>query len=313
MESQQEKRTTLKLCPKCEILGNGNFCTHCGYSLESSKENIKSIEENILKKSPLQNCCCDPHDQTSNNLQNTSKKSKKDKSNTFPRDKTTETNGNVVAPTETLQRGSIVKLNVGGTLFMTSLSTLVGNGSDHMLAAMFSGRHELKKQEDGSYFIDRDGTHFRYILNYLRGGSKTLPDDKKVISELMEECEFYQLEGLLRALKERFPDELSCSGSQTNIPSNMCIIVEQNTNHNHATIRAGDLRFLEHTFEELANVSPDSKNDVVYRDTFNKSQISLKNFDKMGWFQALYDHRFYLAASAPLFKNTIEYIFHNKQ
>jgi hypothetical protein len=78
---------------------------------------------------------------------------------------------------------------------MTSLSTLVSNGSDNMLAVMFSGRHKLKKQEDGSYFIDRDGTHFRYVLNYLRGSVKTqLPDDKKVISELMEECEFYQLE-----------------------------------------------------------------------------------------------------------------------
>lgn len=35
-----------------------------------------------------------------------------------------------------------------------------------MLAAMFSGRHELLKEEDGCVFIDRDGTHFRLeILN----------------------------------------------------------------------------------------------------------------------------------------------------
>jgi hypothetical protein len=35
---------------------------------------------------------------------------------------------------------------------------------------MFSGRHQLKTESDGSHFIDRDGTHFRYILNYLRDG-----------------------------------------------------------------------------------------------------------------------------------------------
>ena len=54
-----------------------------------------------------------------------------------------------------------------------------------MLAVMFSGRHQLKRESDGSYFIDRDGTHFRYILNYLRdGGFKpgTLPTDRLVLN-----------------------------------------------------------------------------------------------------------------------------------
>lgn len=33
-----------------------------------------------------------------------------------------------------------------------------------MLAAMFSGRYPVPKDQDGYVFIDRDGTHFRYIL-----------------------------------------------------------------------------------------------------------------------------------------------------
>ena len=37
-----------------------------------------------------------------------------------------------------------------------------------MLGAMFSGRHEVQTDEDGVVFIDRDGTHFRHILNFLR-------------------------------------------------------------------------------------------------------------------------------------------------
>ena len=39
-----------------------------------------------------------------------------------------------------------------------------------MFEAMFSGRHTLTATEEGTYFIDRDATHFRYILNYLPHG-----------------------------------------------------------------------------------------------------------------------------------------------
>ena len=56
-----------------------------------------------------------------------------------------------------------VKLNVGGVLYKTSLTTLVKD-TNSMLAAMFSGRFELKLDEDGSYFIDRDGELFRYCM-----------------------------------------------------------------------------------------------------------------------------------------------------
>lgn len=53
-----------------------------------------------------------------------------------------------------------IKLDVGGHVYTTSLLTLTRE-SDSMLAAMFSGRHELIREEDGCVFIDRDGTHFR--------------------------------------------------------------------------------------------------------------------------------------------------------
>ena len=56
--------------------------------------------------------------------------------------------------------GKTVKLNVGGKIFKTSLETLCKDPRS-MLAAMFSGRFELKPDEDGAYFIDRDGKLFR--------------------------------------------------------------------------------------------------------------------------------------------------------
>ena len=63
---------------------------------------------------------------------------------------------------------STVKLDVGGQHFTTTVQTLTKDPNS-MLAAMFSGKFEMKPSEDGSFFIDRDGTHFRFILNFLRG------------------------------------------------------------------------------------------------------------------------------------------------
>ena len=71
-----------------------------------------------------------------------------------------------------------------------------------MLHAMFSERW-TPPNEDGSYFIDRDGTHFRYILNCLRTEKPIVPEDKIVREELLAEAEFYQVEGIIKALKER--------------------------------------------------------------------------------------------------------------
>ena len=72
-----------------------------------------------------------------------------------------------------------------------------------MLHAMFSGRFNTKASEDGSYFIDRDGTHFRYILNYLRNGQLIVPKEEmvRIREELLAEAEFYQIEGIIKTLK----------------------------------------------------------------------------------------------------------------
>jgi len=56
-----------------------------------------------------------------------------------------------------------IKLNVGGRIYKTTLDTL-RKDPDSMLCVMFSGRFELKADEDdGAYFIDRDGVLFRYV------------------------------------------------------------------------------------------------------------------------------------------------------
>jgi len=98
---------------------------------------------------------------------------------------------------------STIKLNVGGKIYKTTLDTL-RKDPDSMLCAMFSGRFELKVDEDdGAYFIDRDGKLFRYILNYLRDGELRCPDDEAIRKDLLAEAKFYQIQGIVTQLEKQ--------------------------------------------------------------------------------------------------------------
>eukprot|EP00033_Pygsuia_biforma_P003511 GCRY01003844.1.p1 GENE.GCRY01003844.1~~GCRY01003844.1.p1 ORF type:complete len:240 (+),score=44.21 GCRY01003844.1:191-910(+) len=90
----------------------------------------------------------------------------------------------------------IIHLNVGGKLFSTTISTLRSE-KNTMLDAMFSGRMPLRKDENGRYFIDRNGKWFSYVLDYLRDlNSFIVPADGELRRILAREADYFQLEGL---------------------------------------------------------------------------------------------------------------------
>lgn len=89
-----------------------------------------------------------------------------------------------------------VDLNVGGTHFKTSLTTLLKG--ETMLSAMFSGRMPLQKDENGMIFIDRDGRQFYRVLNFLRDGEISLPETQSELDELIREAQFYCIEDLIK-------------------------------------------------------------------------------------------------------------------
>lgn len=116
---------------------------------------------------------------------------------------------------KTLLKGSpsqYVKLNVGGRLYYTTIGTLTKH--DTMLSAMFSGRMEVLTDSEGWILIDRCGSHFGTILNYLRDASVSLPESSKEISELLAEAKYYCIAGLAlsceRALVKNMEPEPIC-------------------------------------------------------------------------------------------------------
>ena len=143
-----------------------------------------------------------------------------------------------------------VNLNIGGQHFTTSIQTLTKD-PDSMLAAMFSGRFELKPCEDGAFFIDRDGTHFRYILNYLRTGKLNLPEGTTFVKELLEEAEFYQIQGMI---DELVPSESTLAAST---PTEIFLESEILTNEEHQRVLKAWLSPLKGKWRLLFRASQD--------------------------------------------------------
>nr|XP_020443856.1 BTB/POZ domain-containing protein KCTD14 [Monopterus albus] len=91
----------------------------------------------------------------------------------------------------------VVQLNVGGHLFSTSLSTLRKH-PDSKLAELFSAQPKLGTDPHGRYFIDRDGSHFGAVLDFLR--SQQLPTAN--IHEVHREAVYYNIKPLIKRLEE---------------------------------------------------------------------------------------------------------------
>ncbi|XP_010882028.2 BTB/POZ domain-containing adapter for CUL3-mediated RhoA degradation protein 2 isoform X2 [Esox lucius] len=111
------------------------------------------------------------------------------------------------------QGNKYVRLNVGGTLFYTTLQVLTRQ--DSMLKAMFSGRKEVFSDRQGWILIDRSGKHFGSILTYLREGVVTLPPGRQGVLELLAEAKYYLIQGLV---------ELCQGGLQDGKEEALCVI-----------------------------------------------------------------------------------------
>ncbi|XP_021192512.3 BTB/POZ domain-containing protein Tiwaz [Helicoverpa armigera] len=93
-----------------------------------------------------------------------------------------------------------VHIDVGGTLYTSSLETLT-TYPESRLGKMFNGQIPIVldtlKQH---YFIDRDGGMFRYILNFLRNKKLLLPSDFSHFDLLIHEARYFELDKMVFAL-----------------------------------------------------------------------------------------------------------------
>jgi hypothetical protein len=88
-----------------------------------------------------------------------------------------------------------VKLDVGGRNYSSSMETLTAV-PDSLLAKIVRGDVPCERGNDGRIFIDRDGRHFRHILNFLRDPENfsIKIKDKNVLEEVKREANFFGVE-----------------------------------------------------------------------------------------------------------------------
>jgi hypothetical protein len=102
-------------------------------------------------------------------------------------------------PSHTAGLSGFVELNVGGKIFATTFATLTREIS--LLSVLVSGgagtENFVRYDKEGRIFIDRDPTHFRWLLNYLRDGYLvTIPSQMQHRLEILHEARFYRLDSL---------------------------------------------------------------------------------------------------------------------
>jgi len=99
-----------------------------------------------------------------------------------------------------------VKLNVGGKVFEVELS--VFGKRESFFSMLFCGYIPHLKDENGFFFVDRDGTHFQIILDYLIYGGNYIRDSDincttKELYQIISEAKFYSLHELENIILEK--------------------------------------------------------------------------------------------------------------
>ncbi|KAF5927049.1 hypothetical protein HPG69_018315, partial [Diceros bicornis minor] len=105
--------------------------------------------------------------------------------------------GKAAPPTGPPGISPVVELNVGGEFYTTTVGTL-RKFPGSKLAEMFSSSAKACVDLEGRFFIDRPGTYFGLILDYLRSGQ--LPTQH--IPEVYREAQFYEIKPLVKLLED---------------------------------------------------------------------------------------------------------------
>lgn len=153
----------------------------------------------------------------------------------------------------------MISLNVGGQWYSTTWSTLNRFDSGALQQML------RNPNEDGNFFLDRDGKMFQYILGFLRNGKLCLPSDFSEFDSLTTEVNFFNNSYLSQCLEKIKQEKLTVRYLE---------ILETNKDRGRVTIF---LKGKKEDLEELPLTLEKSKN---YKFAENSSYVETFSLDE---------------------------------
>ncbi|CAN9500870.1 unnamed protein product [Ophioblennius macclurei] len=169
----------------------------------------------------------------------------------------------VPAPAQLTKANAPVHIDVGGHVYTSSLATLT-KYPESRIGRLFDGTEPIVLDSlKQHYFINRDGTMFRYILNFLRTSKLLIPDDFKEYSLLYEEASFFQL-APLQAELDRWRVERDL---EILYPECQCVVVHVAPELGERISVSTHQVVMEEVFPEMSDVWSESLNSSHNQDS----------------------------------------------
>ncbi|UJR25550.1 hypothetical protein I4U23_006895 [Adineta vaga] len=193
-----------------------------------------------------------------------------------------------------------VHIDVGGTIFTSSLETLT-RYPDSRLSKLFNGTIPIVldtlKQH---YFIDRDGKLFRYILNFMRYGTLALPDHFTEFPALLEEARYFELTPLINAIEERLINRKSSKTTKQSLSNTNHDLISLNISQDRILI-SGNIILIHDLFPEIQQQQQQQITTLhahVERNQFIRFTLNaFINLTQLEIFQRLLNSKFQILSS----------------
>ena len=139
------------------------------------------------------------------------------------------------------KKSSRIVLDIGGHKYSTTLSTLTTLEPNSALAKMFTKPFSIETESDGTYFIDRNGKFFSYILDWLRDNQ--VPDfpNNYIRNRVLYEAYYYGLDTLIESIINIDTDYLNSINTSSSYPTSTQHSINTNTSKSDLDLNTSQL------------------------------------------------------------------------